>query len=315
MQAKYEAHNQVVEQVGELLLVDMFKEFLKTEAKQTNRPVNETDGDKEAAETDSNKDSYEKANKLMMKFMNSCRVQYYLKRNLIMPAPYYDDLEENSVDLINRMLITKMMKRAVKVGDGVAIRAMKLSLVPFFLARADKQNSKYALYLLREHVDHEGADSLTKERVDMYCTVNVTGKPGENRAHDTTMENLNLEGKQMLKTKNENMDALDLEKTVLASNTMNMMVALDKEVNNIDGGTGGGHAGKKVSEEAIEDIVEEIAITQPFSRDRKKVVYQQRMRTLWSGGQEGGRLCDASLQRFLDRNSENYEEDRLRRPY
>ena len=304
----------MVEKVGELLLVEMFQQFIKTEADQAHKAVDETESEQElAAETDP--ESFEKAYKLMVKFMDSCRIQYYFKRNVVMPAPFYDDLEENSVDLINRMLITKMLKRAVKVGDGVGIRAMKLSLVPFFLARADKQISKYALYLLREHVDHEGADSLTKERVDMYCTINVTGKPGENRAHDTTMENLNLEGKQMLKTKNENMDVLDLEKTVLASNTMNMMVALDKEVNGMDGGTGGGHAGKKISEEAIEDIVEEINLAQPFSRDRERVIYQQRMRTLWSGGQEGGRLSDTNLQRFIDRNSENYEEDRLRRPY
>ena len=96
---------------------------------------------------------------------------------------------------------------------------------------------------------------------------------------------------------------------------MNMMVSLDKEVNGFDGGTGGGHAGKKICEEAIEDISEEIDVVKPFNHVRDKVVYQQRMRTLWAGGQEGGRLCDDNLQRFLNRNSENYEEDRLRRPY
>ena len=291
----------MLEKVGELLLVDLFKEFIQ---KETNPDAIE-----------SSEKSFEMAKELIVAFMQKSRIQYHFKRNVIMPPPYYDDLEENSIDLINRMLMSKMMKKAVKVGDGVGIRAMKLALVPFFLARADKQNSKYALYLFREHVDHEGADSLTKERIDMYCTINVTGKPGSNRAHDTTMENLNLEGKQLLKTKNYDMDPLDLEKSVLASNTMNMMVSLDKEVNGFDGGTGGGHAGKKICEEAIEDISEEIDVVKPFNHVRDKVVYQQRMRTLWAGGQEGGRLCDDNLQRFLNRNSENYEEDRLRRPY
>ena len=300
MQAKYEAHNQVLEKVGELLLIDLFNEYIKKEDSDT---------------TQARGESFEEANRLILGFMEKTRIQYHFKRNVIMPPPYYDDLEENSIDLVNRMLMSRMMKKAVKVGDGVGIRAMKLALVPFFLARADRQNSKYALYLFREHVDHEGADSLTKERIDMYCTINVTGKPGSNRAHDTTMENLNLEGKQLLKTKHFDMDPLDLEKSVLASNTMNTMVSLDKEVNGIDGGTGGGHAGKKICEEAVEDILEEIEVVKPFSHDRAKVVYQQRMRTLWAGGQDGGRLSDENLQRFLSRNAENYEEDRLRRPY
>ena len=64
-----------------------------------------------------------------------------------------------------------------------------------------------------------------------------------------------------------------------------------------------------------EDIKEEIEIAKPFSHSRKKVVFQQRMRTVWAGGQEGGRLSDSNLERFLDRNEESYEEDRLRRPY
>ena len=299
-QAKFEAHNQVLEKVGELLLVDLFNEYIKKEDPHTTKARGE---------------SFEEANSLILGFMDKTRIQYYFKRNVIMPPPYYDDLEENCIDLVNRMLMSKMLKKAVKVGDGVGIRAMKLALVPFFLARADKQNSKYALYLFREHVDHEGADSLTKERVDMYCTINVTGKPGSNRAHDTTMENLNLEGKQLLRTKHFDMDPLDLEKSVLASNTMNMMVSLDKEVNGIDGATGGGHASKKICDEAIEDISEEIDVVKPFSHDREKVVYSQRMRSLWAGGQEGGRLSDANLERFLNRNCEHYEEDRMRRPY
>ena len=224
-------------------------------------------------------------------------------------------VEKQKIHPNNRMLLIKMLKMAVKNGDGVGIRAMKLVLVPFFLARAEKQNSKYALYLIREHIDHEGTDSLTKERKDMYCTINVTGKPGSNRAHDTTMENLNLEGKKMLKTQKGDVKPMDLEKNVLASNTMDMMVSLDKEVNGMDGGTGGGHADKKIKEEALEDIKEEIEIAKPFSHSRKKVVFQQRMRTVWAGGQEGGRLSDSNLERFLDRNAESYEEDRLRRPY
>ena len=192
---------------------------------------------------------------------------------------------------------------------------MKLACIPFFLGRDEKQNSKYAKYLLKEHVDHEGCDSLTKARKDVYATINTTGKPGSNKAHDTVMENLNLETSVMVKHQNTSLDAIQLEKDIMAGNIRNEMVRLDKEVNNVDGGTGGRHADKKISEEALEDIKEEISIVQPFSRSRKKIIFKQRMRTLWSGTQEGGRLSDTNIVRFLDRNARSYEEDRARRPY
>ena len=241
-------------------------------------------------------------------------MQYHLKRGQ-MPPPYYDDVEENAIDIINRVLLANMLKRAVKNGDGEGIRALKLVCIPFFLGRDEKQNSKYAMYLLKEHVDHEGCDSLTKERKDQYATVNTTGKPGSNKAHDTVMENLNKESKPVVKDMNTNLDAVQLEKDILSSNIRNEMVRLDKEVNNVDGGLGGGHADKKVSEEALEDIKEEISVVKPFCHTRKQITYKQRIRTMWSGTQEGGRLSDKNIHRFVKRNQESYEEDRARRPF
>ena len=60
--------------------------------------------------------SSESATGLITRFMDKFRIQYFLKRGL-MPPPYYDDADENAIDLINRVLVAKMMKRAVKNGD------------------------------------------------------------------------------------------------------------------------------------------------------------------------------------------------------
>ena len=252
---------------------------------------------------------------MIKRFMSNFRIQYYFKPSEEMPPPYYDDVEENATDLLNRGLITMMLKSAVKNGDGVGIRAIKLVCIYGFLARDDKQNSKYAKYLLQDHIDFLGSDSLTKARIDRYATINTTGKPGDNKAHDTHMENMNLETQKMIGNMNSNLEPIQLEKESLASNISSMAVCLDKEVNGIDGGTGGGHADKKLSEDNINDIMEEIEITNPFSRRRPKIVFKQRMRTCWSGGHAGGRLSKENRERFLERNKNHYEENRLRRPY
>ena len=61
-------------------------------------------------------DSCDSATALIRRFMDKFRIQYFLKRGH-MPPPYYDDADENATDLINRSLMAKMMKRAVKNGN------------------------------------------------------------------------------------------------------------------------------------------------------------------------------------------------------
>ena len=267
-----------------------------------------------SAATTAEEHSYEEAATLIQDFFQHFRISYFFRRNQNMPPPYYDDKEENATDLLNIFLTNMMMKQAIKNGDAVGIRALKLALIPFFLAKNDKQTSKYALHLFKEHIDFVGADSLTKERLDRYATINISGIPGTNKPHDMTLENLNMPSKDIIKGMKREIEPIELEKKVLASNINNMMVSLDKEVNGIDGAKGGGHADLKLSEEQIEDIDEEVERADAFGRS-KKVVFKQRMRGMWSGGESGGRLCDANIVRFLQRNRFNYERSRLRRRF
>ena len=108
-QAKYEAHSQALERIGELLLADLFRSFLETEAEND---VGASVGSAGTAGTDESEAKGEevepvvtvkKAEVLVRKFMEKSRIQYYFKRNVNMAAPYYDDLEENAIDIINRL--------------------------------------------------------------------------------------------------------------------------------------------------------------------------------------------------------------------
>ena len=113
-QAKFEAHSQALERIGELLLADLFRSFLKTEAENdggagASVSTAGTAGTSGTDESEDKSDEVEpvvtakKATELVQKFMEKSRIQYYFKRNVNMAAPYYDDLEENAIDIINRL--------------------------------------------------------------------------------------------------------------------------------------------------------------------------------------------------------------------
>ena len=107
-QAKFEAHSQALERIGELLLADLFSSFLETEAAENDGGATEgaagTDKSGSEAKSDEGETvvTLKKAEPLIQKFMEKSRIQYYFKRNVNMAAPYYDDLEENAIDIINR---------------------------------------------------------------------------------------------------------------------------------------------------------------------------------------------------------------------
>ena len=112
-QAKFEAHSQALERIGELLLADLFRSFLETEpeidggAGASVGTAGTSGTDESEAKSDEVEpvvvDTVKKAEVLVEKFMKKSRIQYYYKRNVNMAAPYYDDLEENAIDIINRL--------------------------------------------------------------------------------------------------------------------------------------------------------------------------------------------------------------------
>ena len=159
----FEVHRQVLEAFTKHSIMSAFKEH-KASIEQPEMK------NKLAAET------------IIQEFLERCRLRYYAKMpsedNGEMPpppTPFYDDMEENVVDLASSGLMAMLVRKAEKTADGRGLRAVKLALIPYFLNKKNIQDSKYALYLLEEHVDFEGLSDRDKARVDQYCSINLTG--------------------------------------------------------------------------------------------------------------------------------------------
>ena len=159
----FELHRQVEEAIADQAIIAAFREHKKD--LQTPEIKN-----KLAAEN------------LISEFLEKFQIRYFAKMpkenniEMLPPlCPFYDDLEENTVDLASRGLLSKMVRVAEKNGDGQGLRAVKFALIPYFLNKKNVQDSKYALYLLDEHVDFQGLSDRDKARVDQYSSINTSG--------------------------------------------------------------------------------------------------------------------------------------------
>ena len=130
----YEYHSQAIETIGTRIIIAAFLKFIET----YEEPVTKTKASSEV---------------MIKRFLSLYRFQYYCKLpkepegEMGPPTqPFYDDMEENLIDLRSRMLITKMIKMVEKNGDAQGLRAMKLVIVPIFLNSKKTQISKYKCF-------------------------------------------------------------------------------------------------------------------------------------------------------------------------
>ena len=117
--------------------------------------------------------------------------------------------------------------------------------------------------------------------------------------------------KKIGKRSNCDIDPIQLERDVMASNISEMITELEQELTIGKSGSGGGHSSRKMSEENIEDIKDMFDVADPFSKSRDKVVYKQKMQSI-----EGGDgLMYQNTSRFLARRKSKYLVARMRRNF
>ena len=79
-------------------------------------------------------------------------------------------------DQVIRLVLTLAFSQAEHNNDAMALRALRRTSVPFFLAHSSK--SKYALHLLIDLVIELGSSERTRARMDNTVCVNVSGVRG-----------------------------------------------------------------------------------------------------------------------------------------
>ena len=90
------------------------------------------------------------------------------------------------------------MRKAEREGDATSIMAIRIILVIFFYS-ASGNSSNYSPTLMMNIVDYKGASTLTKKRMDLMVTSNMSGKIGCNIHQDKLNEIYVKQVKNVLK--------------------------------------------------------------------------------------------------------------------
>lgn len=139
----------------------------------------------------------------------------------------------------------------------------------------------------------------------------VPGIPGQSQSHDGHNEHVNLELTKIAQRSHGSLQQQQLERDVMASNVSAMMLALDRDVQQLPG-AGGDHATRKMSADKVADLAQMFEDYQPFSKTRPKVSYNDQEMHCWMDG-DGLNLPNTT--RFVMRREGRYRISRNLRLY
>ena len=155
----YEVTRQFSEATGECALLSAWKEFQSK--------LLEKLGDQKV------KKSKSMAKKIIEKFKEFAQINCFLDGKY--KPEFFDDCHKDATDNMNRTILSKLLRKAVKQSDGLGILSVSLALIPFFLNRDITQNSKYAPLLLWFHIEYLRASTPLKKRLLRTMCINTSG--------------------------------------------------------------------------------------------------------------------------------------------
>jgi len=114
------------------------------------------------------------------------------------------------------------MRKAEREGDVQAIMAIRIVMMVFFFnARGNQSN--YSPTLMKNIVDYLGASSLTRKRMDLMVTSNLSGKVGCNVHQDKLNKQFVKQVKNIFKDFQRCLSDQLVEEAVAGSNPMRII--------------------------------------------------------------------------------------------
>ena len=198
--------------------------------------------------------------------------------------------------------------RVTKAGDSRGVRGVKLSWIILFLNRAGSDdsictNSKYAYYLIRDHIDYKRSSTRLKYRLDRRATLNTSGCYGHNIEHDLSNEHYNKCCRKLWKSAYCAMTPLRAERMMLGMNaTENIKEQVETSVGWSDG-KGGETSHQKLTEDEFEEIRFQFISKRPYDKDLSRGNFDEKLGTIYGGSG----LTDSNLRSFFDKQQHSYK--------
>ena len=198
----YELHDQYEKEIGRQLLLNAFRNFSikNPDVVRTSNPT--------------------EAKMMILKFLDDSDIKYFYDKENADEKYKFDDLLSMCRDLCSRTVHAMVTDKMEEEADAVGLRAMKKTMVVYFVNKKLVQDSKYSTGLLLDLVMEEGASEKTRARMDNKVCVNVTGQPGDSMHRDMKNEHEIKIAKESLKGLNVSLKDTLVVKTVLCGNTV-----------------------------------------------------------------------------------------------
>ena len=267
--------------VGEQFLISGFKSFIK-------------DVDLSSVSKDFLGCKY-----LITEYLSRSDITYFFDSEATKKKEVFDDLLEHVKDVCERTVLSLVFDKMEEEADSLGLQALRIVMIPYFLGRKEKQDSKYASTLLTDLVMELSASPRTRERMNQLVCVNPSGRPGQAIARDKRCEHEVRRAKEEMRGLHGSLKDIQVEKRITGQNALHLILEHDREsllLNNVNQSTY-----DYMGSERRNMIAEELDKVEVFSKSRKKVSFKEQ-----TSCRVFGRVTLQKLERFIDLKKKNF---------
>ena len=242
--------------------------------------------------------------KFVLGMLDSFGVQIYYDPSMADPEKKEgeDDMFVYCKDMVERFLLSLCFDVCEQEGDAEGLRALRRVMVCYFLAgKPERQDSKYASFTLIDLVVELAESERTRERMNLYVTVNPSGTVGGGLFREKFNEHCVRAVKDCLRNTHGGVDDLKLEKEI---GSLSVLATIQQHCRSsvLRGKVGKEHSKDLVGDKVREEIEENVAKFDPFNRCREvQHVFHDKSK----GGPFKG-LTVGDLERFITRKKKEY---------
>ena len=172
-------------------------------------------------------------------------------------------------DMVSRFLLSLAFDVCEAEEDAEGLRALRRVMVCYFLAnKPERLDSKYASFTIIDLAVELSESQRTRKRMDHYVTINPSGTAGGGLFRDKFMEHCVRAVKGCIRTTHGGIDDIKLEKEVGGLSVITEIIQHNRS-STLRGRVGKARSNDMVGDEVREQLEENAAKYDPFSRSRK----------------------------------------------
>ena len=237
--------------------------------------------------------------RFVLDLLRNSNIEYYFDVESSDRGEVFDDLLEHVKDVCQRTVLSLVFDKMEEEANSLGLHALRIVMIPYFLARKEKQDSKYAASLLIDLVMELSASPRTRERMNQLVCVNPGGKPGQAIARDKRCEHEVRRAKEEMRSLHGPLKDSLVEKRITGQNALHLILEHDRD--SLLQNKMSQSSYDSVGVERRKIIADELEKVEPFSKLRSKVKFKEQRSTSVFGS-----LNFQKLEKFVNMKKTNF---------